>query len=148
MIKLLLFFLSFFLKSQIVDDVVISTQSISERKIYKPSNLRNPMVRPLNFYPTTLNYKYSKSTSTQSDVFNIDNIVLNGIMSTTNFKEALLRDVVNGNMYIVRYGKIYMLNRKQVEGYTAEILGKGVIIYDKKNNKRVELIISNEGDGL
>lgn len=148
MMKIILFFISFCLNSQIVDDVVISTNTF-EKKLYKPVNLRNPMVRTSVFNPTTLNYEFYKSSSPYGEaLFNIDNIVLEGIMSNKNFKEALLRDRSSGAIYIVRNGRIYTLGRKQIEGYTAEILGKSVVLYDKRKEKKIELIIQNEGDGI
>ncbi|MCX7641805.1 MAG: hypothetical protein N2Z20_04140 [Elusimicrobiales bacterium] len=137
------------LMTQLIPDVVISTQDISEKKIYKPYNLRNPMIRPTTFSPTTLNYSYKYSTSTLSDVvFNMDSLVLEGIMSTSKFKEALLRDVSSGEMYIIRDGKIYTLNRRVINGYSVDIVGKGVIIKDKKSGKKIELIISEQGEKL
>ncbi len=130
------------MKAQIVSDVVISTQSV---KLYIPVNQRNPMVRSSIKSPITLKYSYSKSTSPAISEFSVDNLVLEGIMSNPNFKEALLRDKITGEMYIVRYGRIYTLNRRLIEGYSVEIVGKGVIVYDKKKGSRKELIIAEGG---
>ncbi len=143
----LLIFISLSIKAQIVEDVIISTNNIASKKLYMPVNQRNPMIKPSAKSPTTLKYSYSKSTSSLNLEFNIDNLVLEGIMLNPNFKEALLRDTSSGQMYIVRYGRIYTLNRKQIEGYSVEIAGKSVIINDKKKGKKKELILM-EGDGL
>ncbi|MCX7905178.1 MAG: hypothetical protein N2446_00570 [Elusimicrobiales bacterium] len=147
---LLYFLFSFDLFCQIVPDVVISSQNISEKKIYKPLNQRNPMVRTYINTPSTMNYSYKLSVSTcvDSSVFNIDNIVLEGIMSTSNFKEALLKDSSTGEIYIVRNGNIYTLNRKVINGYSVDILSKSIIIKDKKNGRKKEIKISNKGDDL
>lgn len=135
---LFLFILS--VKSQIVGDVIISTTSSS--KLYKPFNYRNPMVRTSNMSPVTLKYSYSVSNKEQNIEFDIDNMILEGIMYNSNFKEAILRDKVSGEMYIVRYSKIYTVNRKIVPNCRAEIAGKGIILYDNKKNKKKELILN------
>lgn len=140
--------IAFLSNAQIVPDVVISTQSISEKKIYKPSNYRNPMVRPTATSPTTLNHSYMVSTTTSNIKFDIERLTLEGIMATSSFKEALLRDTLTGEMYIVRYGRIYTTSRKLIDGYSVDIIGKGVIIYEKKTGKKKELIMSEEGDRI
>lgn len=146
MIYLVLFF-SLFSHPQIVPDIVISTQSIAEKRIYNPLKYRNPMVRPTATSPTTLNYSYTVFKTTDTS-FDMERVVLEGIMSSPSFKEALLRDTSTGEIYIVRDSRIYTKSRKLIEGYIVDIVGKGVVIYQKKTGKRKELIISEGGERI
>ena len=139
---LLVLLLASFSRAEIVPDVIISTESIAERRIYRPLKQRDPMVRTSVTSPTTLNYSYTVSTSTREIGFDMERVVLEGIMSTASFKEALLRDILTGEMYIVRYGRIYTTSRKIIEGYYANIIGKAVVIGEKKTGRKKELVMS------
>ena len=138
MILKLFLYLITSISAQVVPDVIISTGDISQ-KLYNPKNLRDPMTRPSYYLPVTLNYQYAASTQNIVSVFSPEDIILTGIIKVSNTAEALLKSKTTGQMYIVRNGKVYTINKKPVEGYSARIESKKVILYDI--NKKMEFVL-------
>lgn len=137
-----LIIMSFSLFSQ-VEDVVISTSSLNVKEIYLPKNKRNPMVKS-NVYGTTTK-KYSLELSTTSiNTYSLNNFVLNGIIKYENGREALLKNNITGEIFILKNsGNLKSLSdsKKILKNIKGDIKGKSVVLYDSEKKETKEFVI-------
>lgn len=124
-------------------NIVISTTAKSIDEIYHPYNYRSPLDESKVYGRTTSNFKINLSTYTSSD-FSIDNLVLSGIIKYKTRKEALIKDVSNGEMYILKMGRIYTLKGKILRNIRGWFKGNDVVIIDKETKKTKTLSLKKE----
>jgi hypothetical protein len=133
------------LRAQLIKpDVVISTNNLSLKEIYRPYVNRNPMVPSTVFQSVTLKYDimmstYSASLSTSS----LKNFALQGIIKYDNNKEALIKNTISGTTYILRNGNIYDIKKNVLKDIKGEIRGKSVLLYNVKSKENIELFVGD-----
>ncbi|MEF3280636.1 MAG: hypothetical protein K6357_06695 [Elusimicrobiota bacterium] len=129
---------------RIKEDVVISTNASSVKEIYKPFVTRNPMVASQIMGPTTLKYdlKFSSYTvNISTSILDLDRFSLSGIIKSSDFREALLKDNFSGSIFILRNGKVYDIKKNIIKDIRGEIRGKAILLYNTKNGQKKELIM-------
>jgi len=130
--------------SQIIPEVILSTNSKTVESIYKPANITDPILPSTIYNSQTVNKKLPDKTKEQNintSTTTLTNFVLVGIIQFSDKKEALLKDNT-GAIYLVRNGKIYDNKKNEVKGFKANIKGKQVIIINEKNKEKpIELFI-------
>jgi hypothetical protein len=134
------------LKAQnIKPDVVISTTATSINEVYNPCVKRNPMIASTIKGSSTLKYdmKFSSVTISNDD-FYLKSFVLTGIIKLFDKKEAILKNLLNNEMYILRNNKLYDIKKVPLNGIKGEIRGKSVYLYDIEKKQGVELYLNNE----
>jgi hypothetical protein len=134
--------MSFSLFSQ-VEDVVISTSSLTVKEIYLPKNKRNPMVKSSVYGTTTKKYSLELST-TSINTYSLNNFVLNGIIKYENGREALLKNNITGEIFILKNsGNLKSLSdsKKILKNVKGDIKGKSVVLYDSEKKETKEFVI-------
>jgi len=137
-----LIIMSFSLFSQ-VEDVVISTSSLTVKEIYLPKNKRNPMVKSSVYGTTTKKYSLELST-TSINTYSLNNFVLNGIIKYENGREALLKNNITGEIFILKNsGNLKSLSdsKKILKNVKGDIKGKSVVLYDSEKKETKEFVI-------
>lgn len=139
-----LFIFNIRLNSQnIVENVIISTNSLSIKELYNPRNLRNPMIATTDNLPTTLNYDINFQNSLFTSTDTLNNFILSGIIRSDNYREALLKNKSTNEMYILKNGRVYDVKRNVLKNIKGEIKGKSVVLYDVEKKERKELFIND-----
>jgi len=138
-----LIFISFMIYSQIQENVIISSNTLNVNEIYSPKNKRNPMIKS-NVY-SSVTKKYSVDISTSADSFySLDSFSLSGIINYKNEREALLKNSITGEIFILKDKKnLKSLNnsKKIINNIRGEINGRTVILYDTQKKETKEFYI-------
>jgi len=141
----LIIFIPLILFSEIISDVVISTSSTEVKEIYSPKFKRNPMVKSSVKESVTKKYLVDISTATV-DAYSVKNFSLNGIIRYNNNREALLKNNISGELFILRGdGFLRSLRdiKKTIKNIKGEIKGKSVILYNTQTKESKEFFINN-----
>lgn len=140
--------LNFFLplsSQNLKPDVFVSTTASSLKEIYKPYVKRNPMIEPQTKGSVTLKYDIKFSTfNLRYDDLSVKAFSLQGIIKFFGSKEALLKNTINGEMYILRDGKIYDIKKVPLKNMTGEIRGKSVLIKNIEKKEEAELFLNEK----
>jgi len=137
-----LIFISFMLYSQIEDNVIISTNAVGVKEIYSPKNKRNPMIKSNIYNTTTKKYNIFLSTTTITS-YSLNNFSVSGIIRYKNMREALLKNNITGEVFVLKNGYLRSLtdSKKVLKNIKGEIKGKSVILYDTEKDETKEFLI-------
>lgn len=115
--------------------VAVSTPAATVAQIYKPLNLRDPLI------PSAV-YGDSKGSGRPPGVpalvapapFTVYGLALTGIMEDSTGRQALLRDTATGGLYMLKGGRLIDSKKKVVPGVSGVVKGRQVILMtdDKK----------------
>ncbi|MBI5743832.1 MAG: hypothetical protein HY952_04730 [Elusimicrobia bacterium] len=124
--------------------VFVSTPAATVDQLYKPVNLRDPLL------PATVfgDQKAPSSAPKQEQAagpaaaapavakgsFTVYGLVLTGVLEDASGRQALLRDQATGLLYMLKAGRLLDSKKKAVPGVSGVVKGKQVILMteDKK----------------
>jgi hypothetical protein len=136
----MIFFPAFFLAAAALPasaQVAVSTPALTVEQVYKPLNLRDPLV-PSTIYGDTMLGKSTPAAGVQPSVatttFTVYGLALTGIMEDSRGRQALLRDTATGSLYTLKGGRLIDSKKKAVPGVSGVVKGSQVILMteDKK----------------
>lgn len=120
-------------------DVVISTNSSLSKEVYKPYVKRNPMVQSSIKASTMAEYEIKFSTFQRQSGSIIESFLLIGIVKSNGLKEAILKDTLTDEIYILKNKKICNLAKKCLKDLTGEVSGNSVYLRD---NTQKEVVLT------
>ena len=130
--------------------VAVSTPVVTVEQIYKPVNLRDPLVsssvygdskgkgKPSGAPALAAQAPGAQAAAAQPSVavasFTVYGLTLTGIMEDSSGRQALLRDAATGGLYKLKGGRLIDPKRKTVPGVSGVVKGRQVILMteDKK----------------
>lgn len=121
-----------------------STRPVTVDQAYRPSSMRDPLRVSTVFgdehAPKTAASLADLTTST----FSVYNLALTGILEDARSKEAMLKDLATGAVYILKGGRLLDSKKKLLPGVSGVIKGKQVILMTE--DKKVQQLNLHEKD--
>jgi hypothetical protein len=115
-----------------------STQAVTTvEQTYRPVTMRGPLRVSTVFGDEHAPGARAGLSELVNSTFSIYNLALTGVLEDRHSKEAMLKDLSTGAIYILKGGKLLDSKKKQVPGVSGVIKGKQIILMteDKKVNQ-------------
>lgn len=107
------------------------SQTVTVEQAYRPSNTRDPFKVSTVFGDEHGPKAKSGAAELAKSTFSVYNLALTGILDDNRSKEAMLKDLATGAVYILKGGRLLDSTRKQLPGVSGIIKGKQVILLTK-----------------
>ncbi len=115
--------------------VAVATAAVTVDEIYKPVNLRDPLL-PSSVYGDSKGKARPSGAqpAVVSATFTVYGLALTGIMEDSRGRQALLRDTATGGLYTLKGGRLLDSKKKAVPGVSGVVKGRQVVLMteDKK----------------
>ena len=119
-------------------------QAVTVDQAYRPSNMRDPFKAPTVFGDEHGPKTKAGTAELARSTFSVYNLSLTGILDDNRSKEAILKDLATGAIYILKGGRLLDSTKKQLPGVSGIIKGKQVILLTK--DKKVHQLNLHEKD--
>ena len=116
--------------------VAVSTPALTVDQIYKPLNLRDPLISAVVYGDSTAKGKPAAAAQVfvSTAGFSVYGLALTGIMEDSRGRQALLWDTATGGLYTLKGGRLIDSKKKALPGVSGVVKGRQVILMteDKK----------------
>lgn len=109
-------------------DVGVSTAALTVEQAYSAPKYRDPFIVSTVFGDEHAPKSKAAISDLASSTFSVYNLSLVGIMEDSRSKEAMFSDKATGWVYVLKGGRLFDAQKKQVQGVSGVIKGKQVVL--------------------